>query len=163
MSAKILLPVFRAAAVSRMTATFSIVFMARPNRCVLPSAPQAQIRLVPALTAEPLKPQAEPSSSSNRLPTQNSAHQRKGWLDSILGGGGPSSLHIASYVFDKSGKFTVTLSNGEIWRQAANDTNYADWREPASDYVVTLINDSSAGAIMDVRGDTGVYIVRRVR
>jgi hypothetical protein len=69
---------------------------------------------------------------------------------------------MASYTFDSHGIFTVTLSDGEVWGQVASDTNFANWRGPASDYIVTLI-DTSGDAKMDVKGEPGPYRVRRLR
>jgi hypothetical protein len=79
-----------------------------------------------------------------------------------LFGGSAPALHMASYTFDSHGMFTVTLSDGEAWKQAGTDTNYANWRGPAANYIVTLI-DTSAGAKMDVKGEPGPYSVQRLR
>ena len=46
---------------------------------------------------------------------------------------------MSSYTFDKGGRFTVTLSNGEVWRQISNDTAYAHLGGQASDYMCALL------------------------
>jgi len=34
---------------------------------------------------------------------------------------------VMAYKFDANGFFTVTLANGEVWRQVDGDTTYAHW------------------------------------
>ncbi len=60
---------------------------------------------------------------------------------SMFSGGG---LHMASYTFDGRGLFTVTLSDGSVWQQDPNDTNFAHFSGKASDYPVTVRTAISA-------------------
>jgi hypothetical protein len=70
---------------------------------------------------------------------------------------------MASYSFDRRGLFTVTLSDGSVWRQDGDDTNFAHFSGSASNYPVSL-NPGNFGKVrMDVRGEGGPYLVERVR
>jgi hypothetical protein len=89
-------------------------------------------------------------------------HQNNGLLDRIFGAG-TSQLHMSSYTFDKGGRFTVTLSNGEVWRQVSNDTAYAHLGGQASDYMVSLTDGDAGNTTMNVRGEPGTFSVQRVR
>jgi hypothetical protein len=128
-------------------------------RLGLPAAPPSQVRLVPP-AAQASMPQVAASAPANARPIQNAQSGDKGLFGSIFGPSG-SALRMASYTFDSHGIFTVTLSDGEVWRQSANDTNFANWGGPASDYIVTLV-DPSGDAKMDVKGEPGPYSVRRL-
>ena len=66
--------------------------------------------------------------------------------------------HMKSYTFDKSGFFTVTLANGEVWQQDTTDAVQAHWRNPPASYVVTI----QPGSKMEV-GSHETYVVERVR
>jgi hypothetical protein len=126
-------------------------------RLGLPPAPVAQVRLVPAASSLPqsaMLPQAGTPQSTRAA----------GSSGGVLGGlFGRDSLHMASYSFDRRGLFTATLSDGEVWRQDPNDTNYAHWSGKASDYPVTVISGEFGKSRLNVRGEAGPYIVERVR
>ena len=76
---------------------------------------------------------------------------------------GRESLHMVSYSFDPRGLFIVTLSNGEVWRQDPNDTNYAHWSSKAENYPVTLTSGEFGKSRLDVRGEPGPYRVEKIR
>ena len=127
-------------------------------RLGLPPAPAAQVRLVPPAASSPLPQSVTPpqaGTASTRAPGNAG-----GVLGSMFGG---DSLHMASYSFDRRGLFTVTLSNGEVWQQDPNDTNYAHWSGKASNYPVTLISGEFGKSRLNVRGEPGPYIVERIR
>jgi hypothetical protein len=130
-------------------------------RLGLPPAPPSQTSLVPPPPSRPELPQAAGSSRTNIPPASHPQPGDSGMFGQIFGGSAPA-LHMASYTFDSHGIFTVTLSDGEVWRQVGTDTNFANWRGPAADYVVSLIN-TSAGTKMDVKGEPGPYSVQRLR
>ncbi len=117
-------------------------------RLGLPPAPAAQQRLVP------------PAMTSQALPLGAAAAPQAG---GVIGLFKDSGLQMASYSFDKRGLFTVTLSDGTVWRQDANDTNFAHFSARASDYPVTLIPGAYGKSRLDVRGEAGSYVVERVR
>ena len=92
------------------------------------------------------------------------AARQEGNGGGILGGlFGRDTLHMVSYSFDPRGLFIVTLSNGEIWRQDPNDTNFAHWSGKAANYPVTLTTGEFGKSRLDVRGEPGPYRVERVR
>jgi hypothetical protein len=127
------------------------------SRLGLPPALDAQVRLVPP--PAPALPQSAPQLT-NMSPTTRAESNSGGVLSSLFG---RDSLRMVSYSFDRRGLFTVTLSNGEVWRQDTNDTNYAHWSGKASDYPVTLVPGEFGKSRLDVRGQPGPYRVERVR
>jgi hypothetical protein len=123
----------------------------------LPPARDAQIRLVPPATA------ALPQSTPSRADMPPAARQ-EGNNGGIIGDlFGKNPLHMVSYSFDPRGLFTVTLSNGEVWRQDPNDTNYAHWSGKAANYPVTVTPGEFGKSRLSVRGEPGPYRVERVR
>jgi hypothetical protein len=65
---------------------------------------------------------------------------------------------MASYSFDKSGYFTVTLANGEIWKQNTADAVQAKWRAQPASYIVTIL----PGPKFQV-GSHEIYQAERIR
>lgn len=129
----------------------------------LPPAPPAQQRLVPpayypsrnvpppsAQMTTPLPAPGQPAPASNS----------GGIISNLFPGGG---LHMASYTFNGRGLFTVTLSDGSVWQQDPNDTNFAHFSGKASNYPVTVRASDFGKARMDVRGEPGPYLVQRIR
>jgi len=120
---------------------------------LVPPAYQAAPRYAPPPSAQaampPAPPPAQPASSGGGL------------LDNVFSGS--SGLRMASYSFDRRGQFTVTLSDGSVWRQDSNDTNVAHFAGKASEYPVSLHPTETGKARMDVRGEDGTFLVQRVR
>lgn len=122
----------------------------------LPPALPAQLRLVP-----PAGPGARNMAPPSAAPVAAAARSSKD--EGIFGGiAGGTTLKMASYSFDKRGLFTVTLSDGSVWRQDANDSNFAHFSGKASGYPVTLLH-GDYGDRLDVRGEPGPYRVVQVR
>jgi hypothetical protein len=71
---------------------------------------------------------------------------------------------VQSYSFAKSGAFTVTLADGQIWVQSDEDEVYhpARWRRPASEMLVTIAPNAMHTFNMTVGGETRFYKVRRI-
>ena len=137
----------------------------QPVRAALglqPALP-AQQRLVPpadpALARGVPPPRAQAVAPTVSIP-QPAPAKESGAFSNVFSGGG---LHMASYSFDRRGLFTVTLSDGSVWRQEARDTNYAHFAGKASNYSVNLTPGSFGKARLDVRGEDGTYLVERVR
>jgi hypothetical protein len=72
-------------------------------------------------------------------------------------------LHLRAYSFDKQGMFTVTLEDGSIWRQQADDVNYAHWKQPPSHYQVSVGGGLFGSGTLEMRNDGNEYQVQRVR
>jgi hypothetical protein len=69
---------------------------------------------------------------------------------------------MVSYSNDRIGNFTVTLDNGQVWRQLDGDTGVAHWRKPAGSYEVTITNGAFGSHNLAVKGMPGVFKVKRV-
>ena len=131
----------------------------------LQPAPPAQQRLVPpaylpSRGAPPPSAQVVPAPFQP-VPAQPASANNSGSLFGGMFSG--SGLHMSSYSFDRRGLFTVTLSDGSVWQQNANDTNFAHFSGKASDYSITLHPGDFGKARMDVRGEGGPYLIERVR
>ncbi len=128
----------------------------------LPPALAAQQRLVPPVDAslsrnvQPPHAQAAPVAPTS---VQPAPAKDSGLFGNMFSGNG---MHMASYSFDKRGLFTVTLSDGSVWRQDAKDTNFAHFAGKPSDYTVTLHEGDYGRDRLDVRGE-GAYLVVRLR
>ncbi len=72
------------------------------------------------------------------------------------------STHMQSYSFDGDGMFTVTLDNGQVWRQIAGDTDYARWKKPATSYLVRISHGLFGSYNLQVLKEAGVFKVRRL-
>ena len=83
---------------------------------------------------------------------------------SWLGGGeaGPISARMMSYSHDSTGAVTITLSNGEVWRQLDGDPHIAHWKDDGL-YQVSIAPGALGSYDMRVAGDTHVYKVKRLR
>lgn len=70
---------------------------------------------------------------------------------------------MASYNFSKMGYFTVTLANGEVWRQVDGDTDFAHWNGAPSRYLVHITHGFLRSFNLQVKGEPGLYKVLRVQ
>jgi hypothetical protein len=68
---------------------------------------------------------------------------------------------MQSYTFDKLGWFTVTLDNGQVWKQVQGDTTYANWKKPASSYRARVSHGFMGSYNLQVVGLPGLYKVIR--
>lgn len=75
------------------------------------------------------------------------------------------NMPVQSVTFDKNGAFTVTLSDGEVWAQAAEDEVYhpARWRDPGPNMLVTIAPDALHTFSLTVAGEDRFYKVKRIR
>jgi hypothetical protein len=135
---------------------------------------RAELGLAPALAAQQrLVPPVDPSLGRSMPPPRAQAAlppppgapapapaNNSGMFTGMFTGNG---LHMASYSFDRHGLFTVTLSDGSVWKQNSNDTNFAHFSGKASNYSVTLHQGDYGKARMVVRGEDGAYVVEPVR
>ena len=118
----------------------------------LPPAPASQTRLVPATA---------PAAAAKTVTQPD----RRGILDRIFASGtvvAPPQA-MKSYNLDPDGTFTVTLTNGQVWRQIDGDTNMAHWNRSASDYVAMVEAGAAGDFNMEVTGEVGIYKVTRAR
>lgn len=101
----------------------------------------------------PLQPLGAPLPAAQAAPTPQAP----------LGNADQLSAHMASYVFDKLGWFTVTLDNGQVWRQVHGDTTKARWNKPAGAYLVKISHGFLGSYNFQVRGEPGLFKVRPSR
>jgi hypothetical protein len=75
------------------------------------------------------------------------------------------NMAVKSYEFGGDGGFTVTLADGQVWKQADEDPVYhrAHWREPASALSVTVAPGAMNSFNLRVAGEEQLYKVHRVR
>ena len=132
-------------------------------RLGLPSAPASQVRLVP-----PAQGYTAPAYAA--APVQQAAvapppkKKSGGFLSGLFGSGNDEAAQrLASYSFDHSGLFTVTLADGEVWKQRSDDINQAHWRDAAANHVVSIATGAFGTATLEDHGDGTVYTVTRVR
>lgn len=134
---------------------------AQPLRAKLGLAPASpgQVRLVPPagtpnIVPVPMRPVSAPPSAVASRPAPTGP----------IRAGTKPGFHewLETFSFDGKGRFTVTLGNGEIWRQEAGDVPRADWRGRANDYYVELLADSNRTGQLRVRGETNVYRVTKL-
>jgi hypothetical protein len=113
---------------------------AQPMRVVLHLSPAPQVPIVgaPRPAAAPRNPVAAPAEP------------------------GPVTARMQDYRFDKFGYFTVTLSDGQVWRQVDGDTLFAHWKKPAAGYQVRVTQGFMTSFNLQVRGLPGLYKVQRV-
>lgn len=72
---------------------------------------------------------------------------------------------MQSFSLDRSGAFTVTLADGQVWRQLAEDQIYhpARWGQAGPGKLVTISPGPMRTFSMKVSGQSRSYKVRRVR
>ena len=128
---------------------------AQPMRATLglPPAPASQQALVP-----PAIPGQAAPALAMAAPPAMTPEQRKDFEDYsrmtvvpkfILKMATPQeeptepATTLKSYKFDAAGYFTVTLANGETWRQDPSDVLYAHWSKAAETYSAQILPSSS--------------------
>jgi hypothetical protein len=120
----------------------------------LPPAPGAQQNLVPAAipgAPEPVLTPAKPGFFGRIINRISTPHDQK-----------PEPVtRMASYRFNSAGYFTVSLANGETWRQSSGETALAHWRDKPASYSVTIQPGQLGLATMKV-GNHESYEVERV-
>jgi hypothetical protein len=75
------------------------------------------------------------------------------------------NMPMRSFSLDRKGAFTVTLADGQVWAQAAEDEIYhpAHWREGGAEKLVTIAPGPMHTFTMTVSGQARSYKVRRLR
>ena len=72
---------------------------------------------------------------------------------------------MQSYIFAKNGAFTITLPDGQVWQQIAEDEIYhrARWRRPAGQMLVTIKPDAMHTFVLTLHDENYMYKVHRIR
>lgn len=126
----------------------------------LPPAPEHQVRLVPpavAARSAVVPPAPVPGGVTHPQP------KKEGFVAYVLGGRKEvEGVSFRSYHFDGAGHFTLTLTNGQVWRQADNDNHMASWKADPTRYVATIRTGALGSSILQVRGESGAFMVTQV-
>jgi len=75
------------------------------------------------------------------------------------------NIPMQSFTLDRKGAFTVTLADGQVWAQSAEDEVYhpARWGQAGPDKLVTIAPGPMHTFAMTVSGQSRSYKVRRLR
>jgi len=121
----------------------------------LSPAPQAPI----ATSAVPAGGASVPGPQSASLPASQTAalgrsavpapDKNSGWLQ------------VTSYSFNRYGIFTLSLSNGQQWRQLSGDTSFAHWNKPPAHYWVRITRGALRSLNLKVKDEPAAYKVER--
>jgi hypothetical protein len=126
---------------------------AQPVRAILGLAPAPQAQLASAVPGvqslsapQPTSRLATPSVSVPPLPATHF----------------PVTAQMVSYSFNRFGMFTVTLANGQKWRQESGDTNFAHWDRAASHYFVQITRGALRSLNLRVTGSAVAFKVEQI-
>lgn len=116
----------------------------------LPPAPANQVKLVP--------------QAAGAAPGAMAPKKQDGFLSYVLGGKREvDGVAFRSFSFDSSGRFTITLANGQVWRQTDDDRHLATWKADPARYQASIRTGALGSSILEVRGEPGAFMVQRVR
>jgi len=118
----------------------------------------AAVEPLRAVLGLPASPQA--AGGPGKVMTHAALEPPGDWL---LGSRRGQKTQMAAYKFDSQGHFTVTLDNGQIWRQMPGDVTKAHWTRPAGDYAVTISRGALGSTNLAVNGQPVLFKVEQVR
>lgn len=125
----------------------------------LPPAPASQTNLVPSFlpspqNAPPISPRADTATRQNN----------DGGIFSYLFGGQTvmSRVPLTAYNIDHDGLFTVTLANGQVWRELDGSPT-PHWHGPASNYQASIAKGALASYNFILVGEGTTYKVQRIQ
>ena len=125
------------------------------------SAPQAAPRLASAPAPQPVIV-PRPATPSGPPPMPRNTGLFNGLFDDVK----PivQNVPMKSFTLDKGGAFTVTLVDGQVWRQLEEDQVYhpARFREAGPNTLVTIAPGVMHTFLMKVSGSDRSYKVRRI-
>ena len=73
----------------------------------------------------------------------------------------PRWSRMTSYSFNRYGIFTVTLANGQVWRQLSGDTDFAHWTKPAASYTARVTRGALGSLNLKVKGQSNAFKVEQ--
>ena len=93
--------------------------------------------------------------------------RRDGMLDGVFAKLKPivRNVPMQSFTLDRKGAFTVTLADGQVWKQKPEDETHhpARWGRAGPSTLVTIAPDAMRTYTMTVAGQQRMYKVYRVR
>jgi hypothetical protein len=125
---------------------------AQPVRALLGLSPAPQVRL-----ASPIPGTLAPTTPAQPLVTSATLDAAPQFVARF-----PLTAQMTSYSFNRFGMFTVTLNNGQMWRQESGDTNFAHWDKAASHYVVRITRGALNSLNLRVTGSAVAYKVQQI-
>jgi len=134
----------------------------------LPPAPDSQINLVPNASmmqqVAPAPMASVPVTQAAPSPENRRPKSDQGGMLSFLVGGQPviTKMAVTEYRIDGGGLFTMTLANGQVWREL-DGSPAPHWREPASRYTVSITKGSLNSYNLIVVGEGIPYKAKRIR
>ncbi len=156
----------------------------------LPQAPQAATFASLFLQPMPQPARITPSPSAQSAMTRSQPTEKPGFLGSMFAdavgiktvrvppeqfglpnarpGPGNNVDHITArmtaYDLDRrTGAFTVTLENGQVWRRGRSDEPLPVWTRQAASYVATVSYGAGNSYNLSVEGERRPYKVQRIR
>jgi hypothetical protein len=129
------------------------------NELGLPPAPASQTNLVPNAS---LMPQVAPTPAA--APTPARRNDDNGGFFSFLVGGQPilTNVPLTTYNVDHDGLFTITLTNGQVWREQEGGPT-PHWRGPASRYMASITKGALDSDNLVIVGEGITYKAKRIR
>jgi hypothetical protein len=135
----------------------------------LPPAPEFQQRLVPplqpgvavqpAIAMQPDIAAPEPRSVARPAPRKKS-----GFFRTLMGDVPPvATSRMASYRYEPSGAFVVTLQNGQEWRQTDVGGGTVSWIKPPAKYLVTITPGVFGSFTLHTDDGPSIYKVELVK
>jgi hypothetical protein len=129
------------------------------------------MRVLLGLSGPPVAPKPLPQLAYVPPPAQSTRPppmpRNAGLLDGMFSDTKPIVRNIAmqSFSLDRSGAFTVTLADGQVWAQLQEDQIYhpARWGRAGPDKLVTIAPGPMHTFSMKVSGQSRSYKVRRLR
>lgn len=73
------------------------------------------------------------------------------------------TARMTAYDFSRFKIFTVSLSNGQVWRQLSGDVIYAHWDKPPGSYMVTISHGAFGSFNLQVKDIPSVFKVERLK
>jgi hypothetical protein len=126
------------------------------------SAPQAAPRLASAPAPQSATVPPRPVTPAGPPPMPRNTGLFNGMFNEIK----PvvQNVPMKSFTLDRSGAFTVTLADGQVWTQAAEDQIYhpARFREAGPNALVTISPSAMHTFLMKVSGSDRTYKVHRI-
>ena len=142
---------------------------AAPMRGVLGLAVGGQVAARPALPLDYVPPPRAMVASDAPAPSgPPPMHRRRdGMLDGVFAKLKPivRNVPMQSFTLDRKGAFTVTLADGQVWKQKPEDETHhpARWGRAGPGTLVTIAPDAMRTYTMTVAGQQRMYKVYRVR
>jgi hypothetical protein len=123
----------------------------------LQPAPEFQQHLVPPAQITSAPPPV-------RTTARPAPRKKAGFFANLLGDAPPVAVsRMASYRYDKSGGFIVTLENGQEWRQADVEGGTVSWTRAPAAYMVTITQGAFGSYSLRTGESPSVYRVEPVK